>query len=504
MFVLNNEIKIKIENIPIQWIPKIELFYPDLPQFPIIYINSFNNNERILAFPVTVSYEIFNDYCNATFLLLSNQSQQSLNIDFIKHELENRIGISDKISEQDMIDCCNGNADYESFILDLWKYIKISYGDYIPYGKYYDEMFSIVRFISAWQPKTGRQSEMRMLYNFLSIFGERAILPSKWKHLEIYILPNIIDVESNDLTEFDSFSILNNTIRKIFEKYFTKIVTIDSIEFYSMKKAWPRNKNDFIKTVSSPLFFEGYLSENEKYTAERLVDAFNRHPWRAAYFISSYMNLDKNYSNWSKDFFVKFYTNGSKLIGYSEKAMACFLQQGFLNTEAIPIDTWIETFYKYPLGINDNIDFFNRFSNIGKLERLIWLSSQSNKTNMKTFFDVLWCQRYGTTRNSQLRGINPIACYSCKLKHTCVGLKNHIDDFIYLKHENSKISPFISIEFECELENNVPKKCKRLGVLVDEFSGYNLTSDDSLPESLISKEIIAMKDFVYHGEEECE
>ncbi|MBD3948899.1 hypothetical protein I4Q36_04920 [Tuanshanicoccus lijuaniae] len=119
MFLLNNEIKIKIEYLPIQWIPKIELFYPDLPQFPIIYINSFNNNERILAFPVTVSYEIFDDYCDATFLLLLNQPQQSLNLDFIKHELENRIGVSDKISVQDMIDCCNGHTDYESFIKDL-------------------------------------------------------------------------------------------------------------------------------------------------------------------------------------------------------------------------------------------------------------------------------------------------------------------------------------------------------------------------------------------------
>lgn len=500
MFLLNNEITIKINHIPIQWIPKIELFYPDLPQFPIIYINSFNNNERILAFPVSVSYNIFDDYCDATFLLLSNQTQESKNINFIKSELENRIGFSNKISEQDIIDCCNGNTDYESFMMDLWNYIKISYGDYIPYGKYYEEIFSIVRFISAWQPKTGRQSEMRMLFNFLSIFGESAMLPNKWNHLEIYILPNLKDIESGNLTEFSIFSVLDDTIEKLFKRYFTKKVTINSVDFYSMEKAWPRNKNEFIEKVSAPLYLEGYLTEEEKYIAERLVDAFNRHAWRASYFISSYMNLDKDYSSWSKEFFTNFYENGSKLKGYSEKAMACFLQQGFLNNEAIPIDTWIETFYKYPLGINKKIDFFDQFSNLGKLERLIWLSSQSNKTNMKTFFDVLWCQRYGTTGNRQLRGINPIACYSCSLKNSCVGLKNHLDDSIYLSNINSGMTPFFPFQYECELEGNVPKRCKKDNILIDEFSGYNLTSKDGLPDQLIKQEIISMKDFVYHNE----
>ncbi|MBD3948897.1 hypothetical protein I4Q36_04910 [Tuanshanicoccus lijuaniae] len=216
------------------------------------------------------------------------------------------------------------------------------------------------------------------------------------------------------------------------------------------------------------------------------------------------MNIDKNYSSWSKEFFINFYTNGLKLKGYSEKATACFLQQGFSNTEAIPIDTWIETFFNYPLGINERIEFFNQFNNLGKLERLILLSSQSNKTNMKTFFDVLWCQRYGTTGNKQLRGINPIACYSCRLKHTCVGLKKHLDDLVYLKNENSNVTAFVPIEYECLLENNVLKKCKKLDILVDEFSGYNLTSEDSLPQSLINQGIISMDDFVYHNEEECE
>ena len=32
MFEAKYEIEIQLENIPIQWLPKIEIYYPDLPQ----------------------------------------------------------------------------------------------------------------------------------------------------------------------------------------------------------------------------------------------------------------------------------------------------------------------------------------------------------------------------------------------------------------------------------------------------------------------------------------
>lgn len=58
MFNAINEIKIIIKNIPLQWISKIELYYPDLPQFPIQYIHSKLDGKRIIAIPIAVNYEI--------------------------------------------------------------------------------------------------------------------------------------------------------------------------------------------------------------------------------------------------------------------------------------------------------------------------------------------------------------------------------------------------------------------------------------------------------------
>lgn len=502
MFEFNNELEITISKIPLQWIPKIELYYPDLPQFPIIYIHLQNNfGKRLIACPVAVSYKINNEDCDATFTVLTNVDNSRDNIDIIKNELENRIGYSNRITKDDLLKCCQSNTKYINLLSDLWSYVETSYGTSIPYGKYYEEIFSIVRFVSAWQPKTGRQSEMRMLYNFMSIFGEKIKMPLKWSHLEFYVIPNINDILSKDLNDFKTFSILDSAINKLFTIYFTKDVTISSTTFKVMEHAWKQNKEYFIDNVSTPLFKNGTFTESEKFYSEKLIDAFNRHSWRGAYFISSYMNIDKKYNTWNKSFFIDFYTNGSKLKGYSEKVIACFLQQGFLNQEVIPIDTWIETFYKYPLGINDRSIFFNNFNTLGKLERIIWLSSQSNKTNMSTFFDILWCQRYGTNGNKSIRGINPIACYSCKLKNTCVGLSTMKTKQIRLINNISpqKIPPNENTLFTCYLVNGIPKKCYQGTTLIDEFSGYILNSNDKLPTNLLSKNIVTMDEFIFHS-----
>ncbi|KYG28195.1 hypothetical protein [Alkalihalobacillus trypoxylicola] len=507
MFRLRNEVIITIESIPLPWIPKIELYYPDLPQFPMIYINTYVNKQRILACPVAVSYQIGENSCDAIFTVLTNVELSETNKDKIKSELSERIGYSKKISKSDVIDCCNGNEQYIALFTDLWDYIQSSYGEFVPYGKFYEEIFSIIRFVAAWQPKTGRQSEMRMLYNFMSAFGEKIELTEKWSHLEFYAIPNLYDISNNDFSEFPKFSTLESAMRKLFDKYFVKKVKIDGIEFKVMERAWKQNKDSFILNVTDPMFSEGILSESEKLYAETLVDAFNRHAWRAAYFISAYMNIKNDYSMWTKQFFINFYENGNKLKGYSEKVIACFLQQGFLNPEVIPIDTWIKTFYEFPLGIDSNAQFFNMLSKLGKLERIIWLSSQSNKTNMKTFFNILWCQRYGTTGNGELRGINPISCYSCQLKKSCVGVSKKRFTNVKLLNNSSEedLSTIFAekpeIAYICLLNNGVPKKCyirkRDAATLVDEFSGYILTAQNKLSDDLLHKDTITFEEFVF-------
>ncbi len=484
---LKYETKIKIEDIPLQWMSRFELYYPDLPQFPITYIHNMFETKRIYGFIAATSFDVKKTCCDVELLFISNIKLNEKDKKLVKVEIEERFGSADKVGIKDMIECCNGQKQYISFFKELWKYISRSFGEYIPYGKFYEEIYSIVRFVSAWQPKTGRQSEMRMLYNFLSAFGESVKVKGKWDYLDFFILPTYEEIINEDLDDFPKFKTLYGGMKKIWKIYFTDEQELEDMKIKSLKKAWPQAKDNFMKEITFPLYKKGKLTLEEKQNIDRLVDAFNRHSWRAAFFIWSIMSLhEKDYRTWDKKFFVKFYLNKKRAVGSSPKVIACFLQQGFKNEEVIPIDIWVKSFYELALGIQTEEKFFNSFSKMGKLERAIWLSSQANKTNIKTFFDLMWCTRYGVTGNSELRGPNPISCYECKLMKKCPSYakikKSPV--LIYEEGEKSlaeliKEAELNECKFICLTKENVPKKIfEKRGKnwkLIDEFSGYLLT-----------------------------
>ena len=126
---------------------------------------------------------------------------------------------------------------------------------------------------------------------------------------------------------------------------------------------------------------------------------------------------------------------------------------------------------------------------------------------MKNFFDILWCQRFGTIGNKELRGVNPLACSLCNLSATCVGLSQIKNKGVLisntLKPEDFDTIPTSTLDcisFICLLEEDVPKKIYKKGdhewILNDEFSGYLKTKDDSFPKSLVAKEIITVEEFI--------
>ncbi|MBQ9035338.1 MAG: hypothetical protein IJ099_05180 [Alphaproteobacteria bacterium] len=489
--------KIKINDIPPQWLSKIELYYPELPNFPVLYIHKYVKAHRIYGFPVAISSTEMNDegLLNITFEVLSNFDLNE--DDEIKNsfadDLKERIGASDKISKNDIDVMCKGDQDYIKFFKKLWEPIEEVYGKYIPYGKFCEELYSIVRFVAAFQPKTGKQSEMRMLYNFMSIFGERieVSVEGKWEFCDFYLIPSYTDLLNKNFSDFPKFQKLFYAMEKVHNLSFISVIKIGKstpISIKCQKKAFAQNKETFTKENLENWVENGSITEDDKFYIERLVDAFNRLPRRAAFFISSiFITFQKPYETWNKEFFIEFYTSDKK--GISPKVVACFIQQGFKNTAVIPIDTWVKSFYEGALNINDNITFFNAFNDIGKLERIIWLSSQANKTNIRQFFNTLWCCRYGTKGNKQLRKQNPLACYECNLREVCKGYKNIENRKIYIAEGVVNLSNLFNtlsddVLFICEKDNNIPKKIYRRSkkeyYLTDEFSGYLLEDNKTL------------------------
>ena len=545
-FTISYEREFILRDIPKPWITKFELYYPDLPGYPIIYVHLVHNGRRIYGFPATVSFDMHENTCSVRLAFLSNVDLNSDRdaADVVEKELLERFGMSGKIGKENIDVMCRGDGKYGKFFHELWKYVSEVSGEFVPYGRFYEETLSIVRFVSAFQPKTGRQSEMRMMYNFMSMFGERVQMPENWKFLHFFVIPTYGEILRSDLSKFPRFEKIHSAMRKIWETEFPKKISLKGMTVRSMKRGWPHTRDQFVTEILGGMQDKGIITLRDKFLLGRLVDAFNRCPRRTAFFIWSIMSITGNdYVKWDKDMFVEFYTKTSKsrntktsksrntktsksrntkTTGVSQKVVACFLQQGFGKKEMIPIDTWIESFHTHALGIENQQQFFDSFDNMGEMERLIWVAAQSKKTNMAEFQDILWCIRYGDRRNHEIRGANPISCYECKLRTACPGYAKIEQDKILVREESKgdvreqrsrkgnftgqilnnreieKSADTNGCRFVCLTMNEVPKKIlfkkRKTWKLIDEFSGYALSSDnDKLskhPETMTTDEFV--------------
>ena len=510
-----------MDEIPIQWVPKFELFTNDLPNFPLVYVHSYKNKIRIFGFPIAVSFEkIDGAMCTPKIRFLSNidLSKNQVAKEIVKSELSERFGITNSVSLHDVISACNSDKDYEVFFKAIWeKVIKPDHGNLIPFGRYYEKFYSIFRFNAAWNTagRGGRQQELRIVYWFLREYGNKVKINLSGRDFyQFFLLPTFDEVKSKSMSEFPRFEQLLSVVEKIWKIEFTRVHDISGKKIYSMTKAWPKTRDAFVKYLNNTHVKSSLLTQGDAYELGLLVDMFNRNPLRAAGFIWSTMSIFRlDYENWSRDFIDKFYLyciSNKKSIAVYPKVVSCFLQQGFENEHAIPMDEWVLTFVRYPLGMDGAIlnpkntikkqeistheEFFKKFNNRAKLERFIWLVSQSKKVNMDPVFDMFWCIRFGTTeikkpkkRASEIRRQNPISCYQCELRDDCKGYaaieqcyvwvcEGKINDVI---REQAKQNDCIYI---CSTSDQVPKKIEWLKrsktrtdwIFTDEFSGLRM------------------------------
>lgn len=516
MDALRYENLIKLDPVPVQWIPRFEMFILDLPNFPLVYVHYYKDTLRLYGFPVSVNFVDFdNGVCipQVRFLCNQNLDTDTNSYEIVKKELSERFGLTNRISKQDIVGACKGDARYESFFSEIWdSVIKTHHGDSIPYGKYYEEFYSILRFVSAWNTagRGGRQQELRQVYWFLREYGERIKVDiPNYKFYEFFLLPTYDEVKSQTISGFSRFARLFGAIEKIWNLEFTQRESFEGKEVRSMHSghSWPATRDKFVRHLNTK-HVPNNLTADEAHELGLLVDMFDRFPPRAAGFVWSVMSLlTLDYENWSKDFIDKFYLkyfNNNKTVAIYPKVIACFLQQGFANESAIPMDSWILSFVKHPLGIygpqrEPNMtltkqryweleEFFKSFDARAKLERLIWLISQSKKVNMNPVFDIVWCIRFGTTGDDgELRQQNPISCYQCDLRRKCVGYSSIENEYVWIV--DGDISDAIrdtakdnGCNFICSKTSSVPKKIERLAsskrvkkwLYVDEFSGLRM------------------------------
>jgi hypothetical protein len=516
-FSLSYKTPIVLSDCPARWITSniFQLFWHDLPQFPLVYVHFIENNIRTFGCVVDISFEYDGDTCTPTVTFLSNQDLSEVFLDRAKTEIEHRFGIAEKFGLEEVVDSCE-HERHKEFFAALWPFVDKIYGNVIPFGRFYDEVYSIIRFSAAWAPKVGIVSEMRMLYWVNTMNGQKVDCKvTNYESLDFFLLPTYDEIREFKLDDFPIFLELIDCIQAFWNAEYTgKVSFPDSgLTFKASIRGWAngttlQNKEMFIQNISMPLVESGKINEQQRYKMEKLIDAFNRHAGRTSFFVWSIMSIidgmEPGFHEWEMKHFTEFYLKrkttartylnnfpkGKGKTGVSEKVVACFLQQGFGNSQIIPIDTWVEAFHMGALGIETLEELFSSFNNLGKIERVIWLmTSKARKSNLVSAFDILWCVKKGLNGNKKDRLANPLSCYQCLLRESCPGFQNIRNQKVTCVDENALefddegiITTNFDSEFVVSTIDKVPKKVFKINSngkhqLADEFSGYLLSAE---------------------------
>lgn len=503
-FSIEHETVISLESIPLQWISLVDLYNTSLPQFPLKYVHVIHNGERIFGFPF--SYDLSRGSKGSVtwkFKFLSNVPLTGSKRECVKAELRHRLGAENPVVRGDIEGCCPENDSKRSLLLEIWDaFVTPMYGGSLPFGRFYDGVYSFARCAAAFIPQSGRKSESQMLYDFIRHYGEKVSIVKPWDFLEFFLLPTYDELLKRDLDNFPTYKILQNSIDKFAARYFTRRFITQRL---SLRTVGPRitdlDGHDLLspngmRDLTTFLVDKGTFTIEEKREFDFLIDAFNRLATRALGFIGLSCNAkpENDFRTWSGLRFKQFYVRAEKerTVGIYPKIWGMILQQGFGNPEVIPIDVWIESFYRVPLQIDSKERFLESFAGIGKLERMIWVTVQARKTNMYSIFDWLWCLKYGTGKTTKeitgsntrrLRLANPLSCLHCPLKKSCLAY-SEIDDLdIYVAEvedvpRESKIKPKIRTEFIVLTIKRIPKyvfrRVNSSCELIDGFTGLEI------------------------------
>lgn len=490
MFELNYIHEVIIEDVPLQWMTRLELFTTDLEQFPLVYVHmlaetqgvqlygNYNalNKQRIFGFILDIKWSDLenNELCDVTVKFVTNipKSLSTHYNDLIKDELSHRIGIADKVSYDDLSIICQNSPQALSLLQRIWQdKIEILYGKYIPHGRLFDEMYGIVRFSASGNaPKLGKTSEYRMLYWYMKDLGERVSFNTNVTHLnflEFYLIPTYEELRNTHFNNFSNFNTFYVSCERFWQLEYTQSFTVNNSTFkYAPTTSLPQSSDDFESRYSNS------LSASDYDNISQLRQIFNRMPSRLYGYIWNLMTpttVDFYTAFSNRNDFKEFYRDHEKKKGLSTKVVACYLQQAF-GLEAFPIDTWVKTFIYFPLGMNPrnttvrNLqnNLYTRYNRLDKLEKLIWVSSMANKTNKTEFLDILWCQRYGTDELSEsaIRGANPISCSKCILRNQCVSYQTIKDDDIYISNSLVRLENYIrrhNLSYGILTKNSTPR-----------------------------------------------
>ena len=425
--------EVRLQDFPEKWLPLTILYDPDLPLFPIQYFHRLDPNleqgrrpgehDRIFGYIQRLNFD--QGTLQAT-VITNKDLTDGRNIHFIpvvEEEVSHRLGHRDPVKLEDIQDAFDEPlAPVNALLKELWfKVVDPSFGKLLPFGRIWDEVFGLIRFIASWN-SGGRKEELIQTHDFVRNFGAR-IATGNGIHVDFHLLPTFEEFrdQTNPLASFPKFSLLLKAAKHFAgECCSSKMVETQTFTTFSMPEWASKRKisNEFTNELVDK--FPSQLRPSFR----KNWGAFNRGPHRSI--IALMMLHDLRAGNWEPA------SLDPHLCGLlypelegtyqSPKVIELYVQLSFGLTAAMPIDMWVKTFLAHPFDFHSSKKEFHKilFSScdrLGKVERLIWVCSQARKVHSSVCSDTLWCVRFGEPKRgnkaAKMRGANPLACKIC-------------------------------------------------------------------------------------------
>jgi hypothetical protein len=487
---------IQVANFPQSWLPLIHLYDPDLPLFPIYYFHVLPGNlpegqrpsdtQRAFGYVEKINLD---DQSNLKITLVLNKNLSlpvnNSYINPVRSTVLERFGFVNPVRMADIQNTFSGDLENANNILrEIWhRVVSNAYGNILPFGKLWDEVMGLTRFVSSWNPPGGRKSELIQTHYFVSRFGERIQSAGGINQLDFFLLPNIQELvdTTNPLTSFPKYSRLVN-VANIFQQNYCDVINVGGINLSKFKNPAGGKFN----TAGIQSIFEGvHMPHHIRSYAKECFNAFDKGPQRTVIF---FMMLDDIRQNRLNPSLLTPENAGAIYDGLaktyqSPKAITIYAQQCFGNSATMPIDIWVKTFMKWPLAVyplkgNSTEAIFANSQYLGKAERLIWLASQARKVHSSACDDALWCMKYASNRAP--RGANPFSCNIClnSIRNVCPAFQKIRNNYVVFNTIR-----LVNEDFEVRTSagnNNTPNQsfvsCEGRSIysdILDDFSPYD-------------------------------
>ncbi|MBN8995870.1 MAG: hypothetical protein J0H94_11645 [Rhizobiales bacterium] len=436
---LSEKYEFSFADFPAEWLPLTSLYDPDLPLFPVVYFHELDPNlpagnrpghkDRVFGF---IRYVNLTEAGAVVGVVLNKDLKLPANAQYrpvVEQAVRDRLGLGDPIRQHEFAAALGKDlASANRLLQELWHQIVApGFGGALPFGKMWDGVFGLVRFVASWNSEGGRKGELIQTHYFVSHFGER-IAAGNTVNADFYLLPTMGEFqdETNPLHLFPRFAELIGAASAFAASHCTE-KKVGAAKFSSFNRAAALHGGK-LNTANVRAFYAAQPPPTRRALTEN-YNAFNRGTHRPILALMMLHDLRRRY--WDPSALTPALCAAVyiELQGtfQSPKVIELYGQQCFGVRCALPIDNWVETFLARPVGFKlkakeSYAKLFEASGVWGRVERLIWVASQARKVHSSVAADVLWCVRFGGPEGD-IRGANPLSCKIClkAIRDVCPG-----------------------------------------------------------------------------------